>query len=76
MQYVVGSFARLATCLKIADVAFDHPEARRLHKWTGEYFVEVGPVTGGEIVDPSNVLPKTEQLLQKVGTDESRYAGD
>jgi hypothetical protein len=71
---IVDAFTGSAADVEVSNIAFDHPETRQRFA-ASEYFVQIGAVAGGEVVDADNCLSEGEELVKQVGTDEARYTG-
>jgi hypothetical protein len=76
MQNVVCTIASGTACVEIANVAFDHPEARGTLERRGEYLIEVRRMTGGEIIQADDVLTERQELLEEIGAYKTRDSGN
>ena len=71
MQHVIHALTRGSAYFELANVSFNHSELPGLGERSGKNIVEIGPVTGREVVDTDNVLTEGQQIRKEVGSDEA-----
>jgi hypothetical protein len=77
MQHEAYTVDRGRTGRAVANVPFDEPEVRPIGIGQQPFdFLKVAPMSGREIVEANNPLPRAQQRLNQVGTDETGGAGD
>ena len=66
---------RLSHRFEVTNVALDESKAASRIRIRRDGFVEVGAIPGRKVVEADHMLPKTEQLLNEVGSDETGRTG-
>lgn len=75
MKNVVRSIAGGAASVQITDITFNHLEPSMPLERSAKNIVDVVAVTRREVVDSDNGLTERQQILKKIGSDESSDAG-
>ncbi len=76
MEHIIDALDGRGAGVAIADVAFDHPESVTVGGGHEPLeLVEVALVPGREIVEPDDPLPRPQQRLDQVRSDEAGSAG-